>query len=430
MLDAGFIRENADAVRTNCTNRGVSPEPVDRVVSSDTKRKELAQKRSDTAAKKNAISAQFKSATPEQREELKKQANAIDADVAAIDAELKAVEGELLAAQVLIPNMTHPDAPVGSDAAANKVVAQFGEARKFDFAPKDHVALCEALDLADFEAGTKVAGQKFYFLKNEAALLEVALVQYALQTCVKRGYTPIITPDLARSEVLEGIGFMPRDPNPDTRQVYTVADTDLCLIATAEITLGGMHRDRIFDETELPKRYVGLSHCFRTEAGAAGRDTRGLYRVHQFTKVEMFAFCTPEQSEAIHQEIRALEEDIFKGLGLTFHVIDTCTGDLGGPAYRKYDLEAWMPGRGDGGDWGEITSTSNCTDFQARRLGIRYKSKAFKGTRFAHTLNGTAVACTRALVAILENYQQADGTVVIPEVLRPWVGTDVIKPKK
>ncbi len=431
MLDAGFIRENADAVRTNCTNRGVSPDPVDRVISSDTKRKELAQKRSDTAAKKNEISKKFPTAkTPEEKQALKAQATAIDAEVTAIDAELKAVECELLAALVLIPNMTHPDAPVGNDAAANKVVAQFGEARKFDFAPKDHVALCESLDLADFEAGTKVAGQKFYFLKNEAALLEVALVQYALQTCVKRGYTPIITPDLARTEVLEGIGFMPRDPNPDTRQVYTVADTDLCLIATAEITLGGMHRDRIFDETELPKRYVGLSHCFRTEAGAAGRDTRGLYRVHQFTKVEMFAFCTPEHSEAIHQEIRALEEDIFKGLGLTFHVIDTCTGDLGGPAYRKYDLEAWMPGRGDGGDWGEITSTSNCTDFQARRLGIRYKGKAFKGTRFAHTLNGTAVACTRALVAILENYQQADGTVVIPEVLRPWVGTDVIRPKK
>lgn len=431
MLDAGFIRENADAVRTNCTNRGVSPEPVDRVVSSDTKRKELAQKRSDTAAKKNEISKKFPTAkAPEEKQALKDQANAIDAEVTAIDAELKAVEAELLAALVLIPNMTHPDAPVGSDAAANKVVAQFGEPRKFDFKPKDHVALCEALDLADFEAGTKVAGQKFYFLKNEAALLEVALVQYALQTCVKRGYTPIITPDLARTDVLEGIGFMPRDPNPDTRQVYTVADTDLCLIATAEITLGGMHRDRIFDETELPKRYVGLSHCFRTEAGAAGRDTRGLYRVHQFTKVEMFAFCTPEHSEAIHQEIRALEEDIFKGLGLTFHVIDTCTGDLGGPAYRKYDLEAWMPGRGDGGDWGEITSTSNCTDFQARRLGIRYKGKAFKGTRFAHTLNGTAVACTRALVAILENYQQADGTVVVPEVLRPWVGADVIKPKK
>jgi seryl-tRNA synthetase len=197
-------------------------------------------------------------------------------------------------------------------------------------------------------------------------------------------------------------------------------------VGTAEITLGGMHRDQIFDLNKLPKRYVGLSHCFRTEAGAAGRDTRGLYRVHQFTKVEMFAFCLPDQSEAIHLEILGIEEEIFQGLGLAYHVIDTCTGDLGGPAYRKYDLEAWMPGRGDAGEYGEVTSTSNCTDFQARRLGVRYKEPGQKGTHFAHTLNGTAVACTRALIAILENYQNADGSVTVPEALRPWVGKDRI----
>ncbi|MBM3981589.1 MAG: serine--tRNA ligase [Planctomycetes bacterium] len=426
MLDADFIRQNADTVKANCRNRGASEAAVDSVVALETKRKELVQKRSETAAKKNQISAGFKNAkTDADKQAIRDQGKAVDAEVAALDAELKLVEGDLLANLMLLPNLTHPDAPVGGE-AANKVVAQFGTPKAFDFKPKDHVELCEKLDLADFEAGTKVAGQKFYFLKNEAALLEIALVQYAMQTAVKAGYTPIITPDLARVDVLEGIGFMPRD-NAETRQVYTVADTDLCLIATAEITLGGMHRDRIFDESELPKRYVGLSHCFRTEAGAAGRDTRGLYRVHQFTKVEMFAFCTPENSETIHQEIRALEEQIFSGLGLCFHVIDTATGDLGGPAYRKYDLEAWMPGRGEGGAYGEVTSTSNCTDFQARRLGIRYKGKGFKGTRFVHTLNGTAVACTRALVAILENYQQADGSVVVPDVLRPWVGKDVIR---
>jgi seryl-tRNA synthetase len=428
VLDAAFIRDNADAVRQNCINRNVSTVAVDRVIAFDAKRKELVQRRSETAAKKNAIGPQFvKAKTPEEKQTLKDQAAALDKEIGVIDDELKILEGDLRVNLYQIPNMTHPAAPVGTDAAANKVVATFGEPRKFDFQPKDHVALCESLDLADFEAGTRVAGQKFYFLKNEAALLEVALTQYALQTCVKAGYTPIITPDLARVEVLEGIGFMPRDPNPDTRQVYTVADTDLCLIATAEITLGGMHKDQILDEGELPRRYVGLSHCFRTEAGAAGRDTRGLYRVHQFTKVEMFAFCTPETSDAIHEEIRALEEKIFQGLGLAFHVIDTATGDLGGPAYRKYDLEAWMPGRGEKGEFGEVTSTSNCTDYQARRLGIRYKGKGFKGTRFAHTLNGTAIACTRAIVAILENYQQADGSVVVPEVLRPWVGKDVIK---
>ena len=429
MLDADFIRDNIDAVKQNCANRNVPVFPVDRAVTIDADRKRLVQKRSETAARQNQLSGQFKNATPEQRAALKEEGTRLKEEIATLDAQIKLVEDDLRLNLLQIPNMTHPDAPVGTDAAANKVISTSGEPQTFDFKPRDHVALCEALDLADFEAGTRVSGQKFYFLKNEGALLEVALVQYAMRTCVDAGFTPIITPDLARAEVLEGIGFLPRDPNPETRQVYTVADTDLCLIATAEITLGGMHMDRIFDEAELPKRYVGLSHCFRTEAGAAGRDTRGLYRVHQFTKVEMFAFCTPEQSEQLHREILALEETIFRGLGLAYHVIDTCTGDLGGPAYRKYDLEAWMPGRGTKGEYGEVTSTSNCTDYQARRLGIRYKGKGFKGTRFVYTLNGTAVACTRALVAILENNQQADGSVTIPEVLRPWVGKELIAAK-
>jgi seryl-tRNA synthetase len=427
MLDAAFVRDNLAAVKANCASRNVPDYPADRVVAFDEERRKLVQLRSETAAKQNALSKQFGAAkTQEEKDALRAQSTALKAEVGQIDDRLKIIEDDLKSNLMQLPNMTHPAAPVGKDPSANVVVAEFGTKPTFAFKPKDHVALCEALDLADFEAGTRVAGQKFYFLKNEAALLEVALVQYALQACVKAGFTPVITPDLARVEVLEGIGFQPRD-TAETRQVYTVADTDLCLIATAEITLGGMHKDRIFDEAELPKRYVGLSHCFRTEAGAAGRDTRGLYRVHQFTKVEMFAFCAPEQSDAIHEEVRALEEQIFTGLGLHFHVIDTCTGDLGGPAYRKYDLEAWMPGRGAAGDYGEITSTSNCTDFQARRLGIRYKGKGFKGTKFVHTLNGTAVACTRALVAILENYQQPNGSVVVPEVLRPWVGKDVIR---
>src|SRR4029077_17078027 len=245
--------------------------------------------------------------------------------------------------------------------------------------------------------------QKFYFLKNEAVLLELALIQYSMEVLIREGYTPIITPDVARVEVLEGIGFIPRGPET---QIYSLENTDLCLIATAEITLGGMYRDQILDGLQLPLKYAGLSHCFRTEAGAAGRDTRGLYRVHQFTKVEMFAFCTPEQSDDLHEKLRAAEEKLFEGLGLPFQVIDTCTGDLGGPAYRKYDLEAWMPGRGQHGEYGEVTSTSNCTDYQARRLNIRYKSAKHKGTRFVHTLNGTAVAVSRAILAILENNQQ------------------------
>jgi seryl-tRNA synthetase len=230
---------------------------------------------------------------------------------------------------------------------------------------------------------------------------------------------------LARDDVLQGIGFAPRGPET---QIYSVQETDLSLVATAEITLGGSMKDQVLSTADLPIRMAGVSHCFRTEAGAAGRATRGIYRVHQFTKVEMFGFTAPdlEVSNAFQDEVVAIEEEIFQGLGIPYRVIDTCTGDLGGPAYRKYDLEAWMPGRGDGGTYGEVTSASNCTDYQSRRLGIRCKSPDKKGTQYVHTLNGTAVAITRALIAILENFQQSDGSVVIPEVLRKWVGTDSI----
>lgn len=426
MLDAAFIRTNLDAVRANCINRAVKADP-DAVVRLDDERKRLIGETQTLQQRANELSKRIpQEKDAGQKQQLIAEGKLLREQVAGLEKQLKQVEVELHAALLTIPNMTHSAAPVGQTANDNKIIRRWGEPSRFEFPIRDHVAIAEALGLVDFEAGAAVAGQKFYFLKNEGALLELALVQYAMQTLVREGYTPVITPDLARVDVLEGIGFIPRDPNPETRQVYTIADTDLCLIATAEITLGGMHRDAIFDELDLPKKYVGLSHCFRTEAGAPGRDTRGLYRVHQFTKVEMFAFCTPDQSEAIHEELCGIEEKVFQGLGLAYHVIDTCTGDLGGPAYRKYDLEAWMPGRGDGGEYGEVTSTSNCTDFQARRLGVRYRSAGKKGTQFVHTLNGTAVACTRAIVAILENYQQADGSVIVPEALRPWVGKDRI----
>jgi seryl-tRNA synthetase len=428
MLDAHFIREHLDAVKANCRNRNVKAD-VDRVVQLDDERKRLLQETQVLQQRQNEVSKLIpKEKDPTQKQELIAEGKRLREQVGTMEKQVKQVETDLNAALMTIPNMTHPDAPVGTTAEDNKVINRWGEPRQFDFPPKDHVALAESLKLVDFEAGASVAGQKFYYLKNEAVLLELALIQYAMATLIREGYTPVITPDVARVEVLEGIGFIPRDPDPEKRQIYTIADTDLCLIATAEITLGGMHRDHIFDELQLPLKYVGLSHCFRTEAGAPGRDTRGLYRVHQFTKVEMFAFCTPDQSESIHQELLRIEESIFQGLGLAYHVIDTCTGDLGGPAYRKYDLEAWMPGRGQKGEYGEVTSTSNCTDYQARRLGIRYKVPGQKGTRFVHTLNGTAVAVTRAILAILENYQQSDGSVVVPEALRNWIGKDRIGP--
>lgn len=424
MLDPGYICGNLDEIKRNCRNRNVNAD-VDRVVELVVERKRLVQETQLLQQRQNEISKLIPKEKDEgKKKDLIREGRELRDKVTSQEENIKQNDADLHAILITIPNLTHPAAPVGME---NQVLRRWGEPHRFDFQPKDHVALAEALDLADFEAGAAVTGQKFYFLKNEAVLLELALIQYAMKTLLEEGYTPIITPDLARVDVLEGIGFIPRGPET---QIYSVENTDLCLIATAEITLGGMHRDKIFDELQLPIKYVGLSHCFRTEAGAPGRDTRGLYRVHQFTKVEMFAFCAPDQSEAIHQELLHVEEKIFQGLGLPYQVIDTCTGDLGGPAYRKYDLEAWMPGRGDKGEYGEVTSTSNCTDYQARRLNIRYKIPGQKGTRFVHTLNGTAVAITRALLAILENNQQADGSVVIPEVLRPWVGKERIEARR
>jgi len=328
-----------------------------------------------------------------------------------------------------VPNLTHPEVPSGATDADNRVLKSVGSPRDFTsegFSPRDHLDVAESLDLVDFAAGAKVAGQKFYYLKREAVLLDLALQYYALSIAAKHGFTLHITPDLARAEVLQGLGFNPRG---ESTQVYSVADSDLCLVGTAEITLGGMLVDTILEYERLPLLLAGLSHCFRTEAGAAGKESRGLYRVHQFTKVELFAFTEGElsASEAMHARLLAIEEEIFHGLGIPYRVVDIASGDLGGPAYRKYDIEAWLPGRGE---YGEVTSTSNCTDYQARRLKIRHRLPEEGGkktkNKLVHMLNGTAIACSRALVAIFENYQQSDGSVVVPELLRGVVGTSVI----
>ncbi len=323
-----------------------------------------------------------------------------------------------------IPNMAHPDAPVGKEDKDNLEVKQVGKIPQFDFEPADHVKLGADLDIIDFDTATKVSGTKFYYLKNEGVFLELGLVRYALDILQKKGFTPFITPDVAREEILEGIGFNPRGAESN---VYTLEGENSCLVGTAEITLGGYYSDTILPKDKLPVRLAGVSHCFRREAGAAGQFSKGLYRVHQFTKVEMFVFCLPEESDRIHEQLRIIEEEIFESLNIPFRVVDTCTGDLGAPAYRKWDLEAWMPGR-NGGEWGEVTSTSNCTDYQARRLNVRFKDDDGKN-KFVHMLNGTAIAVSRAIIAILENNQQADGSVRIPRALVPYVGFDVIKRK-
>jgi seryl-tRNA synthetase len=423
MLDRKFIVDNADLVRENCARRGVKVN-LDRFLAIESSRKEKQTAVEQLNRQANEVSKSIgKAKDAAEREARKAEGRRLREETTALEAELQHIADELLALQRLIPNLTHPDAPVGGEADSREVSRGATPQREFDFKPLDHVELGERLGLIDLEGGAKIAGHGFYFLKNEAVLLELALQRYVLEILLGEGFTPTVTPDLARNDILEGIGFIPRGPE---RQIYNIVDTDLSLVATAEITLGGLMAGDTLDESQLPLKICGVSHCFRTEAGAHGRATRGIYRVHQFTKVEMFAFTLPEQSDAMLEHIRSLECRIFDGLGIPYRVIDTASGDLGGPAYRKYDLEAWMPGRGE---WGEITSTSNCTDYQARRLDIRYRSKGEKGTRFLHTLNGTAVAITRALIAILENYQQADGSVEIPQVLRQWVGTERIEPR-
>lgn len=423
MLDLQYICDNADLVAVNCLNRGVTAD-IQTVLRLRQLRGEAITLGDSLRREQNEVAQSI----PKEKDADRKRAaiargKELKGLVAANDEQLKSVEAELRGEQCRIPNMTHPAAPVGRLAEDNRVVRTWGKPTRFDFKPLDHVALAEKHDLIDLEAGSRVAGHGFYFLKNEAVLLEMALVQYAMRKLVAEGFTLHTTPDLARDDVLEGIGFNPRGPET---QIYSIHGTDLSLVATAEITLGGSLKDQILESDKLPVLAAGLSHCFRTEAGAHGKGTRGIYRVHQFTKVEMFAFTRPDQSEAVHEKIVAVEEALFQGLGIPYQVIDTCTGDLGGPAYRKFDLEAWMPGRGEAGEFGEVTSASNCTDYQSRRLGIRFKSPDKKGTQFVHTLNGTAVAVTRAIIAILENYQQADGSIVIPEVLRLWVGKDRI----
>ena len=421
MLDRKFILDHLDEVKQNCANRNVTAE-VDRFAELEKIRKEKQRTLEELNKEANAIAKSIgKAGSPEERAERMDAGRAVREKVAGINAELTAIESEVDAIQRSIPNMAHPDAPIGDDDTCN-TERSFGKTPKpaYDFEPLDHVELGEKLGLIDFESGARVAGAGFYFLKNEAVLLELALQQYAVNRLIRAGFTPMSTPDLAKNDVLQGTGYIPRG---NETQIYSIEKTDLSLVATAEITLGGLLAGQTVDAEKLPMKFCGTSHCFRTEAGAAGKASRGLYRVHQFTKVEMFAFTLPEQSEAMHQEMLEMECDLFDGLGLPYRIVDTATGDLGGPAYRKYDLEAWMPGRGE---YGEVTSTSNCTDYQARRLNARYKVKGEKGTRFVHTLNGTAIAVSRALVALMEIYQRKDGTIAVPEALRPWVGREVI----
>lgn len=424
MLDIKFIRDNLDLVRENIAFRGVRNADPDKVVELYQQRVAVLQTLEGLRAERNETAQKMKGKLePEERQTLIERGRQLKEEIAGHEAELEKLGTELDAAARNIPNLTHPAVPKGGEDEGT-VLQHVGEPRTFTFEPKDHLTLGTELRLIDFESATTVSGAKFYYLLNEGAMLELALINYTMSKLIARGFTPYITPDLARANVLEAIGFNPRG---EETQVYQVDNSDLCLVGTAEITLGGLLQDRILRKEDLPVKLVGFSHCFRTEAGAHGSFSKGLYRVHQFSKVEMFAFSNPDQSEAIHDEMRDIEIEIFSELGIPFRVVDIAAGDLGAPAYRKFDLEAWMPSRNG---YGEVTSTSNCTDYQSRRLAIRYRDED-NAIRLVHTLNGTAVAVPRAIIAILENYQQEDGSVTVPEVLKPYMGgIDVIRAKK
>ncbi|XP_040384991.1 LOW QUALITY PROTEIN: serine--tRNA ligase, chloroplastic/mitochondrial [Oryza brachyantha] len=436
-IDFKWIRENTDTVAANIRDRN-SAANLDLVLQLYDEYLALQKEVERLRAERNAVANKMKGKLePSVRQALVEEGKNLKEGLIALEEDLVQLTDKLQLEAQSIPNTTHPDVPVGGE-ESSIVRKEVGSQRSFNFTIRDHLQLGKELDLFDFDAAAEVSGSKFYYLKNEAVLLEMALVNWAITEVSKKGFTPLITPEIVRSSVVEKCGFQPRAQNT---QVYSIDNSDQCLIGTAEIPVGGIHMDSILPDSDLPRKYVAYSHCFRTEAGAAGSATRGLYRVHQFSKVEMFVFCRPEESNKCHEELITIEEELYASLGLHFKTLDMATGDLGAPAYRKFDIEAWMPGLDR---YGEISSASNCTDYQSRRLGIRFRpspadppqtnAKKGKGssgpTQFVHTLNATAVAVPRLIICILENFQQEDGTVVIPEPLRPFMGgIEVLSPK-
>lgn len=409
MLNPDLIRENPDLIKEGIKKKGFNASLVDEFIKVDEGWREKLGDLETVRARKNQLGKDDQVEGRELKEKEK--------DLSSV---VKSLEERRLEALLKIPSLPFGDVPAGGGEKDNVSLREVGKKPSFGFEPKDHVELGTSLDIIDFDTASKVTGSGFYYLKGDGVLLELALVRYALEFLSKRGFTAWFTPDLALSKFYLGTGYIPRG---DEAQTYVVENTDLGLVATAEVTLAGVHSDEVLMGADLPKLYSGYSHCFRQEAGAYGKYSKGLYRVHQFTKVEMFVYCKPEESKSMHEKLLKVEEELWQSLGVPYRVLEMCTGDLGAMASKKYDLEAWMPGRGD---WGEVTSTSNTTDYQSRRLGIKFRRDDGK-TEYAHTLNGTAIATSRAIIAILENYQTKEGTVKVPKVLRKYVGKKEIK---
>ncbi|OZD69175.1 serine--tRNA ligase [Rhodococcus sp. 05-340-1] len=417
MIDLKFLRENPDAVRASQRTRGEDPALVDALLDADASRRAAVLAGDQLRAEQKALGKQVGKASAEDRPALLAGASELAAKVKAAQAAEAEADAALDAAHRAISNIVQDGTPAGGedDFVLLETVGQIPE---FDFEPKDHLELGESLNLIDMERGAKVSGSRFYFMTGYGALLQQGLLQLAAQKAVKNGFTMMIPPVLVRPEIMSGTGFL----GAHADEIYRLEADDLYLVGTSEVALAGYHSGEIIDLADGPKRYAGWSSCFRREAGSYGKDTRGIIRVHQFDKIEMFSYIKPEDAAAEHLKLLEYEKEMLAAVELPYRVIDTAGGDLGSSAARKFDCEAWVPTQQA---YRELTSTSNCTTFQARRLGVRYRDENGK-PQTAATLNGT-LATTRWIVAILENHQQADGTVRVPEALVPFVGTDVLK---
>ncbi|MEK7607052.1 MAG: serine--tRNA ligase [Patescibacteria group bacterium] len=420
MLDIKFIRENPEIVREAIRKKQVKFD-LEKFFSADEIYRGLLKKTEDARAEHNTKSDTVARADAAERNALIAGVQEGKSNLQKLEEDLRGAEAGWKALLSFIPNSPASDVKEGKDDSENEVLKTVGQPSKFDFEPKDYIALTEQWDIIDTARAGKVSGSRFGYLKGEAAMLEMALVFFALDTLRKEGFIPVIPPVMINETPMRAMGYMDRGGD----EIYKIEGENLYLVGTSEQSIGPMHMNEVFEERDLPRRYVGFSSCFRKEAGASGKDTRGILRVHQFNKVEMFSYTTPEQSDAEHAFILSLEEKLVGALDLPYHVLGICSGDLGDPAARKYDIECWVPSQGK---YRETHSCSSCTDFQARRLNIKYRSE--DGLKYVHTLNGTAFATGRMLIAILENFQQADGTVRVPEVLVPYCGFRIIGEKK
>ena len=419
MLDIKFIRENPDKVKEGISKKGADSSLVAQVLDLDKKRRELIQQIDTLRAKKNIAEEKLLKEKEESKKEilevLKQAKNVLEKK----ETELKEIEKEYQRSMSLIPNLPLEDVPFGKDEGDNVVLKEVGKKPKWKFTPKDYLTLGESLDIIDTKRAAKTSGSRFGFLKREAAQLEIALVHFAFDKLTKKGFIPVIPPVMIKAQPMWAMGYLDRGRD----EVYYLPKDDLYLIGTAEQIIGSMHMNEILKGEELPLRYIAFSSCLRREAGSYGKDTKGILRVHQFDKVEMFVFSKPEEAQKEHELLLSLEEDLMKNLGIPYRVINICSGDLGDPAAKKYDLEAWLPGQNNGqGEYRETHSTSNCTDYQARRLNVKYLNSKTNKNEFVSTLNGTALAIGRAIIAIIENYQTKEGFIRIPKVLLPYMG--------